>query len=411
MDFAYHYSQEQEDFRKEVRAWLAENVDPKMKTSPREEIEGDVWDWGYAFAKKLGAKGWLHPTYPKEYGGGGLSPELSAIIHEELDAAQVPVITGNTLDLPALSVWATEEQKQEFLKGRLTGELIAYQNFTEPGHGSDLASLETKAVRDGDDWLITGNKVYVSGSHGKGRPRTPDYLFTVAVTDPDAPRHRNLGYFLVPTNVEGVSLTPMNLVTGNGQNHVVMDNVRVGPDRLIGGEFQGWQVANSTLEHEHGGRGELPGKNRVMESFINVTSERGWADSDHTANQAMEAYIVSEIGRLFELRNHAFYTVGQEMTFQGSQNSLWRKEKGLVQASAMSDVMGPYSLLDDSAFAIEGGEELQQFQLNAIGRTHPGGTIEIQKVIMARRIGISRTTERAAPTPSTAGQTASTKKS
>ena len=202
----------------------------------------------------------------------------------------------------------------------------------------------------------------------------------------------------------------MNLVTGNGQNHVVMDNVRVGPDRLIGGEFQGWQVANSTLEHEHGGRGELPGKNRVMESFLNVTSDRGWAGTDHTANQAMEAYIVSEIGRLFELRNHAFYTVGQEMTFQGSQNSLWRKEKGLVQAAAMSDVMGPYSLLDDSAFAIEGGEELQQFQLNAIGRTHPGGTIEIQKVIMARRIGISRTTERAAPTPSTAGQTASTKK-
>ena len=410
MDFAYHYSNEQETFRKEVRAWLAENVDPKMKTSPREEIEGEVWDWGYEFAKKLGAKGWLHPTYPKEYGGGGLTPELSAIIHEELDLAQVPVITGNTLDLPALSVWATEEQKQEFLRGRLTGELIAYQNFTEPGHGSDLASLETKAVRDGDDWLITGNKVYVSGSHGKGRPRTPDYLFTVAVTDPDAPRHRNLGYFLVPTNVEGVSLTPMHLVPGNGQNHVVMDNVRVGPDRLIGGEFQGWQVANSTLEHEHGGRGELPGKNRVMESFLNVTSDRGWAGTDHTANQAMEAYIVSEIGRLFELRNHAFYTVGQEMTFQGSQNSLWRKEKGLVQAAAMSDVMGPYSLLDDSAFAIEGGEELQQFQLNAIGRTHPGGTIEIQKVIMARRIGISRTTERAAPTPSTAGQTASTKK-
>ena len=125
MDFAYHYSNEQETFRKEVRAWLAENVDPKMKTSPREEIEGEVWDWGYEFAKKLGAKGWLHPTYPKEYGGGGLTPELSAIIHEELDLAQVPVITGNTLDLPALSVWATEEQKQEFLKGRLTGELIA----------------------------------------------------------------------------------------------------------------------------------------------------------------------------------------------------------------------------------------------------------------------------------------------
>ena len=126
------------------------------------------------------------------------------------------------------------------------------------------------------------------------------------MTDPDAPRHRNLGYFLVPTNVEGVSLTPMNLVTGNGQNHVVMDNVRVGPDRLIGGEFQGWQVANSTLEHEHGGRGELPGKNRVMESFLNVTSDRGWAGTDHTANQAMEAYIVSEIVRLFEHRNHAF---------------------------------------------------------------------------------------------------------
>ncbi|MBI2855241.1 MAG: acyl-CoA dehydrogenase family protein, partial [Chloroflexi bacterium] len=296
MDFKYHYGAEQEAFRKEVRAWLDANVDPRMRVSTREEMEAEVWDWGYDFAKKLGAKGWLHPTYPREYGGGGLSADLATIISEELEERQAPIVNGNTLDLPALFVWGTEEQKQTYLRGRLTGELVAYQNFTEPNAGSDLASVKTRAVRDGDDWLITGEKVFVSGSQGKGRPRTPDYLFTIAVTDPDAPRHRNLGYFLVPTNVPGITLQPMTLLTGNAQNHVHMDNVRVTADRLIGGESQGWQVANSTLEHEHGGRGELPGRNRTMEAFLRTVKEHGVANDPQAASQAIEAYIYTEIG-------------------------------------------------------------------------------------------------------------------
>ena len=402
MDFQHEDGPEQQAFRKEVRAWLDANVDPKMKASTREEMEPGVYDWAYEFARKLGAKGWLHPTYPAEYGGGGLPADLASIIGEELEAREVPVVTGNTLDLPALAVWGTEEQKQKYLKGRLTGELVAYQNFTEPGAGSDLASLKTRAVRDGDDWLISGEKVYVSGSHGKDRPRTPDFLFTIAVTDPDAPRHRNLGYFLVPTNVPGISLQPMNLMTGNGQNHVYMDNVRVTGDRLIGGESQGWQVANSTLEHEHGGRGDLPPKNRTMEAFLRLTSDKGLAKDSHSANQAIEAYIYTEIGRLFATRNHAMYSAHQEMTFQGSQNSLWGKESGLKIGHRMREVLGPYAFLDDMDDASPEKGDMEMFQRNSIGRTHPGGTIEVQKVIMARRIGISRTRERAAPTPSTA---------
>ncbi len=401
MDFEYHYSAEQQKFRQEVRAWLDANVDPSIKRRNGEEMEPKVWDWAYAFAKKLGKKGWLHPSYPKEYGGGGMSSDLAVIIQEELEARDVPVVTGNTLDLPALFVWGNEAQKQKYLRGRLTGELVSYQNFTEPSAGSDLASLKTRAVKQGDEWVLTGEKVFVSGSHGKGRPRTPDFLFTVAVTDPNAPRHRNLGYFLVPTGVPGISLNPLELLNGREQNQVYMDGVRVPADGLIGGDTQGWQVANSTLEHEHGGRGEMPGRNKPMETFLREVKHTGVGKDAHLQHEAIEAYIDSEALRLIQVRNHWMYAAGQEMSYHGSQNSLWRKEGNIRMADKMREVLGLSSLLKyEDEKAPEDGD-LEVFQRSSLVGAHPGGTIEVQRVIIARRIGVSRTKERAAPTPST----------
>ena len=405
MDFAYTYTPEQIAFKKEVEDWLDANVPMDKRKIGAEEMPPELFDWANEFTKKLGAKGWLHPNYPTEYGGGGLTPEETIVITQALEERDVPTTPGNTLDLPALAVWGTEEQKQKYLRGRLTGELISFQNFTEPSSGSDLASLKTRARKDGDEWVITGEKVFVSGSMGAGRPRTPDYLFTLAITDPDAPRHRNMGYFLVPTNQDGMTLQPQGLLGGNGQNQVYMDDVRIENERLIGGENQGWQVAQTTLEHEHGGRGDLPPKNRIIGKFLEWAQREGAAD-EHLQHPAMEAFIDTEILRLIGTRNHWMYEAKQEMSYHGSQNSLWRKEGNIRVADNIREVAGLKTLLAEGETE-EAGErgELEYFQRSSLVGAHPGGTIEVQKVIIARRIGVSRTKERAAPTPSTANVT------
>ena len=189
MDFELHYSKEQEDFRAEVRSWLEANIPENMR-APVDRL--DLTEAHYGFWRNMhqviAEKGWLYPTYPKEYGGGGLTGEHETIIMEEFDRAKVVRDFTNALCLPTLMVWATEEQKQKFLVPLLKAQKVAFQNFTEPDAGSDLASLKSRAVRDGDDWIITGQKVFVSGQG------EPDWLFGPIVTDADAPRHRNLGY-------------------------------------------------------------------------------------------------------------------------------------------------------------------------------------------------------------------------
>ena len=300
---------------------------------------------------------------------------------------------------PTLLVWATEEQKQKYLKPLLTAEKVAFQNFSEPGHGSDLASLESKATRDGDDWVINGQKTWVSGTG------TADLLFGPLVTDPDAPRHRNLGYFLLPADHENIELKRLNLLNGDAQHFVFMDNARVDGDALIGGDHQGWQVTQTTLEQEHGGRGQAAPRDEAMDDVLKYTRE---SNSDDIAKQlAVDSMIDSRITGLFQERNFWMYETRQEMSYHGSLASMYNKEKGMRNADRAREIMGMFSLLDsDDPRSVNGGTAEVQ-QRGSLTAAHPGGTTEVQKVIIARRIGISRTQERAAPTPATATSYAS----
>jgi len=243
MDFTYTYTKEQEEFRREVRDWLKENVPENMKAPvDRLDLSEEHYHFWRDMHLQLAEKGWLNPTYPTEYGGGGLTGEHETIIMEEFERAKVVPSFTNSYIYPTILVWGTEEQKRKFLNPILKGEKIAFQNFTEPNAGSDLASLQSRAVRDGDDWIITGQKTFISG-HGD-----VDYLFGPIITDPDAPRHRNLGYFLIPCPSPGLELQRLNLLTGRDQSFIFMDNVRVPGDHLIGDPQQSWQVTQTTLE-------------------------------------------------------------------------------------------------------------------------------------------------------------------
>ena len=409
MDFATHYTEEQEQFRKEVQSWIKENI-PEDKRAPidgEELTEGDAggnaelyWFWREKH-KELAAKGWLYPTYPKEYGGGGLSGEHETIIQEEFSRNNLVSGYTNGLVFPTLLVWATEEQKQKFLVPLLSAEKVAFQNFTEPNAGSDLASLQSRATRDGDEWVINGMKQFISGSG------TPDLLFGPMLTDPDAPRHRNLGYFMLENPTEGMSIRRQDLLAGHRQNMVFMDSVRVSGEHLIGGDHQGWQVTQTTLEQEHGGRGQAFPRDEALEDLMayvkDTKAEAGVVGNDPVVQQtAMSNVLHSHIHTLFAKRNFSMYTNREEMSYHGSQSSAWRKTYRLANALRAGEIMGPYALLGTQEPRAPFGGAPEVDQRTSLQGLHPGGTVEVQRVIIARRIGISRTRERAAPTPATA---------
>ena len=401
MDFATHYTQEQQEFRKEVRAWLDANIpkdfEEKLRPDSAEQTE-EEFHWALAFRHKLGAKGWLAPLWPKDLGGGGLTMDQAVVIEEELAEHEIPPVgdLGLSLAGPAIRAWGTEEQKQRFLPPIMLGDSVVWQVFTEPEAGSDLASLKTRAVEDGDDFVVNGNKIFVGSKY------TADFLYTLAVTDPTAPRHQNISAFMIPTNAPGLTITHLDLMAGGGKRMIYFEDVRVSRNNLLGGDNgrgKGWWVAQTTLELEHGGSGRVTARNKLVDQFIayckRATRNGKPISQDPEAQDALaDMYIKSHVGRLLGLRNFWMRNSGVKFSYEGSQFSLWGKTFSPWLAKRLLEIAGPYATIDDPQWAAVRGElENQQRQSLA---THPGGTPEIQKIIIARAIGMSRTPNRTA---------------
>ena len=403
MDFAtMAYTEEQERFRKEVRAWLGENVPEDMK----DPIDGDDFTYDqYLFYrelwKKMGEKGWLFPTYSKEYGGGGLTSDHEVIISEEMAYAGAKPCTSRSLIFQTLLVWGTEEQKLKFLPELLSGEKIAFQKLTEPQGGADLASITSRATRDGDDWILNGRNVFI------GDPYDVEYLAGPMVTDPDAPRHRNLGYFMIPVPSEGLELREMRLLPSARKQAIFLDNVRVPGDHLIGGANQGWQVMGTHLEFEHGGRGRAVPSDEATDNLVDYVRETkhngGNLGSDPVIQQtAMDAVLESHVQSLLLKRTYWMYQNRIEIQHEGNVANVHGRESGLRNARRVREVYGMYGFMGvREPLAPHGGAQ-EVSQRSAAGQRHAAGSTNISKVILARRIGISRTQERAAPTASTA---------
>ena len=404
MDFALPYTEEQEQFRQEVRAWLEENVPDEMRqpVDSRDSTDEQYW-WWREKNKEIAAKGWLYPTYPKEYGGGGLTGDHETIIDEEFLRARVPRGGFTPAHVfPTLLVWATEEQKQRFLVPLLTAEMVAWQKWTEPQSGADLANYQSKAVRDGDDWVLSGQNVFISG---KGN--SPNWLYGPMVTDPDAPRHRNLGYFMIPYPSPGLEIREQNLLVGHDQHFILLDNVRVPGDHLIGGDHQGWQVASTSLESEHGGRGKAFPNDEEMGNLVRYVKETrsngGTLGKDPVVQQTtMDAHIEAHVDSLLAKRTFWMYQCHMEIAYEGNLANVHNREYTVRTAERVREAMGMYALLGtQDPLAPHGGAQ-EVAQRSRAGQNHAGGSTNIAKVVLARRIGISRTKERPAPTPSTA---------
>lgn len=403
MDFELEWTPEQQAFRDEVRAWLAQNVPPIPDHPDPAKLTREEYALQREFGRKLGAKGWLYPAMPAEYGGGGLSMELAMVLEEELDRYDMPLPpyydTGGKLGAMAILVWGGDDQKARFLPQILRGEVRTWQLLTEPESGSDLASVQTTAVRDGDEYVVNGTKIFVGSNHGA------EFSWTIVVTDPDGERHDNLGWLMIPMDLPGITVEPMDLLFVGGErgaasgvkNTVFFDNVRVPAFNLIGGENNGWKVAGTHLEIEHGllrsAVREDPLTQRVFDYARSAQrGGRPLTDDQDAVDSLVDFYIDTQVTRLLHFRNYAWRGHGKQLTYEGPQAYLYQKRSQLSKARAILDIMGPQALIaEPDPYAIAGGH-VEVHQRASIVDQHPGGTAEVQRVIIARRLGIGRST-------------------
>lgn len=405
MDFEMRYTPEQERFRGEVREWMDVHAGrpPGLGDFPFEVeyMTREQWEWIREFHRELGAKGWFYPMMPAEHGGGGLTMDHDIILKEELLRYKVPHRhSPGDMAIAPLFVYGTDEQKQRLLAPILRGEIVSWQLWTEPEAGVDVAAIKMRATKDGDDYLFSGTKIYITGVF------EPDFFNILVVTDPDAPRHANLGHFFIPATLPGISWTDMELIVGRAAHIIYFDNVRVSRDYLIGGETQGWRVTNSSLELMHGAEGGIVGRGDY-ESFLEAVM--GWwreeggplgrsiAHGERARTKLVEAYIDAKVNRHLSRRAFWMFSTKQPQTYQGVHTTISWRETSASSAEDLLEVLGPFALTTDRQWSPLGGR-VEHNQRDGLMNTHGGGTYDIDKVIMARRIGLSRTKETAAPT-------------
>lgn len=267
MDFETRSSEQREAFRAVVRSWLEAHVPRDLVVPPDgAPLDPETQERVKAFRRALGAQGWLGPTYPREIGGGGLSDALASVIQEEMRRLELPSLGDNSRWIPAMTVWGTNEQRRRYLGPALRGETITWQLFNEPQGGSDLAGVQTRATPDGDDYILSGEKAFITGRFD------PDQFWTLAVTDPDRPRRMNLGVFMVDARLPGIVVKTQRLLMGS-ERRVYLNDVRVPGDCLVGGRFQGWEIAQTILEGERGGFAFRVTEDGTMESVLQFLQE------------------------------------------------------------------------------------------------------------------------------------------
>jgi alkylation response protein AidB-like acyl-CoA dehydrogenase len=392
MDFSW--SAEEEAFRQEVREVLRAEL-------PEGWGETQFWDpdddrqfaFAHAFTKKLGARNWLAVSWPKVYGGLEWPFWQQFIFNEELANADAPIVGRNATRFlgPTIFRYGTEEQRHQHIPGILSGETVWCQGYSEPNAGSDLASLQTRAVQDGDEFVINGQKIWTSMAQHS------DWIFMLARTDPEAPKHRGISYFLVPMQTPGITVKPLiDMSNGHHFNEVYFDNVRVPRTSLLGELHRGWYMATTTLSFERSGI-EGPA---VAGRYVHRLTQYAKETKRHGVPLAADPLVRQRLSQL-------------ATEVEVARALAWR----IASVQAKSDVPGPEApalkvfaselfqriaqegmrllnlygqLAPDSTWAPLAGA-IERLYLVSVSRTIAAGTSEIQRNIIAERgLGMPR---------------------
>jgi alkylation response protein AidB-like acyl-CoA dehydrogenase len=383
-------------FREETRDWLDESCPASVRqpAGPGEgsgggrsatypNPEGKLW------LDRMAEKGWTAPTWPKEYGGGGLNREEAQILGEELRAINArPAHTGMGLSMigPALLEYGTEEQKLEHLPKIIRGEIWWCQGYSEPGSGSDLASLQTKAVGDGDDYIINGQKIWTSGAN------FADWMFCLVRTDPDAPKHEGISFILFDMETPGVTVKPIQLISGMSPFcETFLDEVRVPKKNIVSEVNKGWTVAKRLLQYERTSIGGIGGSSQRAKTMEEIAkdylgeSEGRIADAD-VRDRLLKHRMNERVYGLTMKRSGEESSSGQAPTFLSSMFKLYGTEQNKDRFDLMLSIMGSQMLgWGGDTFT---GRELGTTRewLRSKANSIEGGSSEVQLNIIAKRI-------------------------
>ena len=376
-----------DSFRSEVRGWLAENCPEDVRVGSRDRLSRARYD---EWVRALGTRGWAAPGWPTEYGGGGLDRAHQKVLAEEMREIKAPPpgSFGLTMLGPTVLELGTDEQKARHIPPIARHELIWCQGYSEPGAGSDLAGLQTRAVREGDEYVVTGQKIWTTGA-----PHA-DWIFCLVRTDPDAPKHEGISFLLFPMHQKGVEVAPIRLIDGSEHfAQVFLDGARASVDDVIGPVNGGWTVAKRLLQHERGianpeGRAAGPAKRKGL---ADLAREHVGESDGRLADPALRERIAQH-----ELDSQAFALTmrraaeeartGQTEREIASMSKYYWSELGKREQDLAMQILGARGL----GWSGEGFEsaELARTRRWLITRADSiwGGTSEIQRNIIAKRV-------------------------
>jgi len=397
MEFAY--TEAEESLRREVQDFIAKEVTPEVVDALEEE-GGRQGPTGRELYRKIAERGWVAISWPKEYGGQGGSRIDQYIVEEEFSRVGIGV-GGAGSGAPTILAAGTEEQKELYVKGLISGEVSFCLGFTEPQSGADLAGLQCRAVRDGDEYVINGQKMYTTGAHNA------THIYLMARTDPDSKRQAGISIFVIPMDTPGITVRPLWSIQNDPQaprgttygeprtNETFFEDVRVPASCLIGEENNGWALGAMGLNLDRVGAGRYLMSVRRDEDIINFVKEDERAEGIRTnaaiRDRLAELWTEAQVCRLMTMRSMSIVEHGGNFTYEGSAEKVWAPEHGVRTTETIAQILGPYAqLLNGSEGAIADG----LYAHNMLGAFQSGinhGSVQVMRDQIARRgLGMPR---------------------
>ncbi|MBA59361.1 MAG: acyl-CoA dehydrogenase [Gammaproteobacteria bacterium] len=376
---------EYEDFRKEVKQFISQHGEKSPRPGHGSRKEALVWQ------KLLIDNGYAARTIPKEYGGFGAPPDIirSRIIAEEFSNKQISNGLGGqgiSMLVPVLLEMGSESQKKQFIEQTIKGEIVWCQGYSEPGAGSDLASLTTRAVLDGDEWVINGQKIWTSTAH------LADWIFCLVRTEPDKPKHQGISFLLFRMDSPGIEVRPLVDMTGDANfNEVFFTDVRVPKDQIVGERGQGWQVANALLGHERSSLAPPDATQSRLNGVIKMMKQKNFSGERAIDNPVLLDRLMKIQGRVLAMKCNdmrilsARINTNQDARLASMIVKLQGTELRHELEALAIDVMGELGLAYGNNPYIQDMGSWQYQYMYFLGLIIGGGTSQIQKNIISER--------------------------
>lgn len=389
----------QAKLRKEVCEFIAENWSPEIRQDALTAGEGGRSPRMRELHRKIRERGWVGISLPKWLGGHEGSRIDQYIVEEEFTRVGIGIGGGAPGTAAAIMAVGTDDQKKHFIPKIMSGEVRFCQGFTEPSGGADLASLQTRAVEDGDHFVVNGQKIFTSGAESS------THIYLMCRTDPEAPKHRGISILLVPMETPGITVRPLWTMQDDGPgratyhigrtNEVFFDDVRVPRDALLGEQNRGWYVGSMALNLDRVGASRLFIGIRQTEDIIEFAREDEVLGHSLAADPAIrdklaELYIESKVCRLMTMRSMSIVERGKDFTYEGSAEKVFVPEHAVKSVESIAQMLGPYMQLTDGLESILGGQFASSIRGAYLAGVNHGSVQVMRDQVAVRGLGLPR---------------------